>query len=137
MPKKDYITLDDSIARTVPKLVNITQASSPPRGHKVSGQKLSAHIDKSSKTCHIIEVGWFDTQNFFFFTGDFMLKNMNNYFTLEEWDLIEKALETLVFELEESADPEFAQALENVVLAYDLDQCQKEELVRQYDWLDF
>ena len=66
-----------------------------------------------------------------------MLKNMNNYFTLEEWDLIEKALETLVFELKESADPEFAQSLENVVLAYDLDQCMKEELVRQYDWLDW
>ena len=59
----------------------------------------------------------------------------NNYFTIEEWDLIEKALETLVSELEESAEPEFAQALENVVLSYDLDQCQKEELVRQYDWL--
>ena len=103
----------------------------------MSGQKLSSHIDKSSKTCHIIDVGWFGTQYFFSLPEDFMLKNMNNYFTLEEWDLIEKALETLVFELEESADPEFAQALENVVLAYDLDQCQKEELVRQYDWLDF
>ena len=61
--------------------------------------------------------------------------HQNNYFTIEEWDLIERALETLVFELEESAEPEFAQSLENVVLAYDLDQCQKEELVRQYDWL--
>jgi hypothetical protein len=64
-----------------------------------------------------------------------MLKHTNNYFTIEEWDLIEKALETLVFELKESAEPEFAQALENVVLSYDLDQCQTEELVRQYDWL--
>ena len=36
----------------------------------------------------------------------------------------------------ESAEPEFAQSLENVVLAYDLDECMKEELVRQYDWLD-
>ena len=66
-----------------------------------------------------------------------MLKNTNNYFTIEEWDLIERALETLVSELEESAEPEFAQALENVVLAYDLDRCQTEELVRQYDWLDW
>jgi hypothetical protein len=64
-----------------------------------------------------------------------MLQNINNYFTTEEWDLIEKALETLVSELEESAEPEFAQSLENVVLSYDLDQCQTEELVRQYDWL--
>ena len=50
--------------------------------------------------------------------------HINNYFTIEEWDLIERALETLVFELEESAEPEFAQSLENVVLSYDLDQCQ-------------
>lgn len=64
-----------------------------------------------------------------------MLKNMNNYFTLDEWDLIEKALETLLIELEENSEPEFAQSLENVVLAYDLDQCQTEELVRQYDWI--
>lgn len=103
----------------------------------MSGQKLSTTIDNRLKTGHIIDVGWFDTQYFFSFPEDFMLKNTNNYFTIEEWDLIERALETLVFELEESADPEFAQALENVVLAYDLDQCQKEELVRQYDWLDF
>lgn len=60
---------------------------------------------------------------------------MNNYFTLDEWDLIEKALETLLIELEENSEPEFAQSLENVVLAYDLDQCQTEELVRQYDWI--
>ena len=66
-----------------------------------------------------------------------MLKNINNYFTIEEWDLIERALDTLVSELEESAEPEFAESLENVVLAYDLDQCQTEELVRQYDWLDW
>lgn len=59
----------------------------------------------------------------------------NNYFTIEEWDLIERALETLLLELEESTEPEFAQSVENVVLAYDLDQCQKEELVRQYDFL--
>ena len=64
-----------------------------------------------------------------------MLNHTNNYFTIEEWTLIENALQALVSELEESAEPEFAQSLENVVLAYDLDQCQKEELVRQYDWL--
>ena len=103
----------------------------------MSGQKLSTTIDKRLKTGHIIEVGWFDTQYFFFIPRGFMLKHTNNYFTIEEWDLIERALATLLIELEESAEPEFAQALENVVLAYDLDQCQKEELVRQYDWLDF
>lgn len=64
-----------------------------------------------------------------------MAQYENNYFTDEEWELIDKALETLVSELEESADPEFAQSLENVVLAYDLDECMKEELIRQYDWL--
>ena len=64
-----------------------------------------------------------------------MAQYKNNYFTDEEWELINKALETLVSELEESADPEFAQSLENVVLAYDLDECMKEELIRQYDWL--
>lgn len=64
-----------------------------------------------------------------------MLKHTNNYFTIEEWDLIERALAALIIELEESAEPEFAQSLENVVLAYDLDQCQTEELVRQYDWI--
>jgi len=64
-----------------------------------------------------------------------MAQYKNNYFTDEEWELIDKALETLVSELEESADPEFAQSLENVVLAYDLDECMKEELIRQYDWL--
>lgn len=64
-----------------------------------------------------------------------MAQYENNYFTDEEWELIDKALETLVSELEESADPEFAQSLENVVLSYDLDECMKEELIRQYDWL--
>jgi len=43
------ITQNISLARSVPNFVTITHASSPPRGHKVSGQKLSAHIDKSSK----------------------------------------------------------------------------------------
>jgi hypothetical protein len=73
------------------------------------------------------------TLNIFF--GGRMAQYKNNYFTDEEWELIDKALETLVSELEESADPEFAQSLENVVLAYDLDECMKEELIRQYDWL--
>lgn len=71
VPKKDYITQNIFLARSVPKLVTITHASSPPKGHKVSGQKLSSHIDKSSKTGHIIDVGWFDTQYFFFFAGGF------------------------------------------------------------------
>lgn len=62
--------------------------------------------------------------------------HQNNYFTIDEWDLIERALETLVFELEESAEPEFAQSLEKVVCAYDLNECQEKELISQYDWLD-
>lgn len=64
-----------------------------------------------------------------------MAQYENNYFTDQEWELIDKALETLVSELEESAEPEFAQSLEKVVLSYDLDQCMEEELIRQYDWL--
>tara|TARA_R100000030_G_scaffold16754_1_gene11219 strand:+ start:206 stop:412 length:207 start_codon:yes stop_codon:yes gene_type:complete len=64
-------------------------------------------------------------------------KHQNNYFTTAEWELIERALETLVTELEESAEPELAQSLENVALAYDLDECQKEELVRQYVFFHF
>ena len=60
----------------------------------------------------------------------------NNYFTLEEWAIIDDALDALINDILESAEPEFAQSLENVVLAYDLDQCMTEELVRQYDWLD-
>jgi len=64
-----------------------------------------------------------------------MAQYENNYFTDEEWFIITEALDALVIDLRESADPEFAQSLENVVLAYDLDQCMKEELIRQYDWL--
>ena len=64
-----------------------------------------------------------------------MAKHKNNYFTEKEWGIIENALDALLNDLYESAEPEFAQSLENVVLAYNLDQCQTEELVRQYDWL--
>lgn len=60
----------------------------------------------------------------------------NNYFTELEWNTIDDALDALINDILESAEPEFAQSLENVVLAYDLDECMKEELVRQYDWLD-
>ena len=64
-----------------------------------------------------------------------MAKHKNNYFTEKEWGIIDNALDALLNDLYESAEPEFAQSLENVVLAYNLDQCQTEELVRQYDWL--
>ena len=99
----------------------------------MSGQNLSTTIDKSSKTGHIIDVGWFDTQYFF---GGLMALYENNYFTELEWNRIDDALDALIRDILESAEPEFAQSLENVVLAYDLDECMKEELVRQYDWLD-
>lgn len=65
-----------------------------------------------------------------------MAKHKNNYFTELEWNTIDDALDALINDILESAEPEFAQSLENVVLAYDLDQCMKEELVRQYDWLN-
>jgi len=135
VPKKDYITQDILLAKSVPNFITITQASSPPRGHKVSGQKLSSHIDKRLQTGHIIDVGWFDT-HFFFFTGGLMALHENRYFTELEWATIDDALDALINDILESAEPEFAQSLENVVLAYGLDECMKEELVRQYDWLD-
>lgn len=63
------------------------------------------------------------------------LKHINNYFTLEEWSLIDDALDALLIDLRESALPEFAASLEKVRLAYDLDECQTEELICQYDFL--
>ena len=63
-----------------------------------------------------------------------MALHENNYFTPEEWEIIDRALDALLIDLRDSAEPEFAQSLENVVLAFDLDQCMKEEVVRQYDW---
>ena len=60
----------------------------------------------------------------------------NNYFTDLEWFAIDDALCALLIDLEESADPDFSVSFEKAVLAYDLDECQKEELIRQYDWLD-
>ena len=39
-------------------------------------------------------------------------------FTDGEWIAIDNALEALLTELEESADPDFAHALENIVFAY-------------------
>ena len=54
-------------------------------------------------------------------------------FTDFELIAIENALEALFTELQESADPEFSVALENVVFAYDLDERMEEELIRQYD----
>ena len=65
-----------------------------------------------------------------------MALHENNYFTELEWFAIDDALDALINDILESAEPEFAQSLENVVLAYDLDECMKEEVVRQYDWLD-
>jgi hypothetical protein len=64
-----------------------------------------------------------------------MAKHENNYFTDEEWFIIDDALDALVIDLRESADPEFSVSLEKVVSSYDLDECMTEELIRQYDWL--
>jgi len=50
-----------------------------------------------------------------------------------EWIAIENALEALLDELSESADPEFSVSLENVVFAYDLDEDMEQEVKEQYD----
>jgi len=54
-------------------------------------------------------------------------------FTDGEWIAIDNALEALLTELEESADPDFAHAIENVVFAYDLCEHMEKEVVDQYD----
>ena len=64
-----------------------------------------------------------------------MAKHHPDRFTLEEWFTITDALDSLVDDLRESADPEFSVSLEKVVSAYDLDECMTEELISQYDWL--
>jgi|TARA_R100000426_G_scaffold84135_1_gene63142 hypothetical protein len=56
-------------------------------------------------------------------------------FTDFEWIAIENALEDLLTELEESDFPDFAEALENVVFAHDLDQDMEQEVIDQYDEL--
>ena len=63
-----------------------------------------------------------------------MALHENNYFTKIEWKAIDDALDALLVDLRDSADPQFSVSLEKVVLAYDLDQCMKEELVRQYEF---
>ena len=56
-------------------------------------------------------------------------------FTEDEWIAIEEAFEALLTEIEESADPEFAQSMENVVFAYDLDEHMEQEVKDMYDAL--
>ena len=56
-------------------------------------------------------------------------------FTEDEWIAIENAFEALLIEIEESADPEFAQSMENVVFAYDLDEHMEQEVKDMYDAL--
>ena len=58
------------------------------------------------------------------------------HFTDFELIAIENALEHLIDELRESADPEFSVALEEVVFAYDLDEKMEQELIAQYDALN-
>ena len=71
VPNLFVITQNDSIAKSVPNLFVITQIKAlQSSGQKVSGQKLSAYIDKRLQTGHIIDVGWFDTQYFFSFPED-------------------------------------------------------------------
>tara|TARA_R100000908_G_C3740248_1_gene137014 strand:- start:831 stop:1022 length:192 start_codon:yes stop_codon:yes gene_type:complete len=57
-------------------------------------------------------------------------------FTDFEEIAIENALEHLIDELRESADPEFSVSLENVAFIYDLDESMEEEVKTQYDKLD-
>jgi len=61
----------------------------------------------------------------------------DNYrgFTEAEWIAIDNAFEALLTELEESADPDFAQSMENVVFAYDLDIHMEQEVKDMYDAL--
>ena len=54
-------------------------------------------------------------------------------FTEDEWIAIDNAFEALLTEIEESADPDFAHSLENVVFAYDLCEHMEREVVNQYD----
>jgi len=63
--------------------------------------------------------------------------NENTYrsFTEDEWIAIDNAFEALLTELEESADPEFAQSMENVVFAYGLDEHMEQEVIDMYDAL--
>ena len=70
-----------------------------------------------------------------FFLEAKMALYKNNYFTDLEWLAIDDALDVLINDLLESADPEFSVSLEKAVLAYDLDECQKEELICQYDFM--
>tara|TARA_R100000005_G_C4895887_1_gene140393 strand:- start:373 stop:579 length:207 start_codon:yes stop_codon:yes gene_type:complete len=56
-------------------------------------------------------------------------------FTEDEWTAIDNAFEALLTELEETADPEFAQSMENVVFAYDLDEHMEQEVKDMYDAL--
>ena len=58
------------------------------------------------------------------------------HFTDFELIAIENALEHLIDELRESADPDFSVAIENVVFAYDLDENMEQELKEQYDALN-
>lgn len=57
-------------------------------------------------------------------------------FTDFELIAIENALEQLIDELNEQADPEFSVTLEEVVFAYDLDEDMEKELIEQYDILN-
>ena len=54
-------------------------------------------------------------------------------FTDFEEIAIENALEALLDELRESADPEFSVSVENVVFAYDLDEEMEEALINRFD----
>jgi hypothetical protein len=127
------ITQNDSIAITVPKKYYITQIKLPTGADKNCPDKscpfcCTDRLNGSYYRCRM------DRHSIFFFGGR-MAKHENNYFTDEEWFTIDWALDALVMDLRESADPEFSVSLEKVVLTYDLDECMKEELIRQYDWL--
>ena len=61
------------------------------------------------------------------------MNDLYRNFTDEEWIAIENAFEALCNEIDESEFPDFAQHLENVVFAYDLDDEMEKEVVKLYD----
>lgn len=71
-------------------------------------------------------------------TKEIFMMNENNEstyrgFTEYEWITIDNALEALLTEMEESKDPDFAHALENIFFAYDLCEDMMKEVVDQYN----
>jgi hypothetical protein len=123
LPRTDRI----SFARTMPKLFYITQPHAHIDSVGVSGQKVSEskHFDLTNSTNGLNYSMKTKTSRRFFMN--------DRIFTDFEEIAIENALEHLVDELRESADPEFSVSLENVVFAYDLDEDMEQDVKERYD----